>query len=76
MVPMFGIFLRMTNPRDPTPRPQRERDKILFSVKEDAGTFPAELWQRFRQTTKDRGEVWINVLRRLIEQYIAQEPPR
>lgn len=52
----------------------QDRRHILFSVKADAQTFPAELWQRFKATTEARGEVWINVLRRLIEQYICQEP--
>jgi hypothetical protein len=65
---MFSGILAIMNDR-----PQ-DRRHILFSVKADARTFPAELWQRFRATTEARGEAWVDVLRRLVEQYIRQEP--
>jgi hypothetical protein len=54
-------------------RPE-DRSRTLFSIKADAKTFPAELWQRFKQTAERRGDKVIEVLRRLIEQYIREEP--
>lgn len=47
------------------------RDKILFSVRGDR--FPAELWQAFRAACDQKQEKWIDVLRRLVEQYVSQE---
>ena len=48
------------------------RDKILFTVRGDR--FPSELWQAFRAACERRQEKWIDVLRRLVEQYVRQEP--
>lgn len=64
---MFGIVRAMRDKSE-------DRKHILFSVKADARTFPAELWERFRATADHRGEQWIDALRRLIEQYISQGP--
>ena len=51
------------------------RDKIVFSVR-DSERFPGETWRAFRAACDRRGEAWIDVLRRLIEQYTGQEPPQ
>jgi hypothetical protein len=63
---MFGIFGRMDERR-------QDRTHTLISIKADAKTFPAELWQRFKQTADARGEKVIDVLRRCVEQYVSQE---
>jgi len=69
---MFRLAILRGMPPDPRPQDRRH---ILFSVKADAQTFPAELWERFLAAVRARGEPsWIVVLRRLIEQYLAQEP--
>ena len=43
-------------------------NKVLFSVK-DSDRFPAAVWIAFRETCTARGESWLDVLRRLCEQY-------
>jgi hypothetical protein len=47
-------------------------NKPLFTVTEHPERFPRELWQEFRDTTKAKGEQWIDVLRRLVEEYVTQ----
>lgn len=49
------------------------RDKIIFSVR-DSERFPGETWRAFRAACDRRGEAWIDVLRRLIEQYTKAPP--
>jgi hypothetical protein len=63
----FGMFNSMK-------RPPEDGRHILFSVKADKNTFPADVWERFRDTTKARKEYWVTVLRRLMEEYTKQEP--
>ena len=50
------------------------RDKIVFSVRGDR--FPEQLWRDFRAACADRNEKWIDVLRRLCAQYVAEQPPK
>lgn len=50
------------------------RDKILFSVR-DSSRFPADVWRAFRAACEQRGEAWIDALRRLVEQYTTGERP-
>lgn len=65
----MGIFRRMTDPQPP----RSNRGRILFSVKEDP-QFPAELWEQFKATARQRNQTPIAALRQLMQQYIAQEP--
>lgn len=62
---MFSIMVSRMAPAN--------RDKILFSVR-DSDRFPGQLWRDFRAACEARREPWIDVLRRLVAQYIAQEP--
>jgi hypothetical protein len=64
----FAILRRMSEKPPP-----RELGKVLFTVR-DSPRFPADVWQRFRDTARQRGESWIDALRRAAETYIHQEP--
>ncbi len=55
--------------RDMTPT----KRSILFSVQESP-RFTRELWQAFKDTAARRGELWIDALRRLVEQYVNEHP--
>lgn len=66
MIPFISIVAIMNDE-------QPSRRHILFSVKEDPQTFPAATWQAFRAACDRRGEKWVAVLRRLVEQYMRQE---
>ena len=56
-----------------TPIMPANREKILFSVRESE-RFPADAWRAFRDACTRRNEPWIDVLRRLIEQYARETP--
>jgi hypothetical protein len=45
---------------------------VAFSIKVDPVRFPADLWPNFQQAARARGEVPIDALRRLLENYIKQ----
>jgi hypothetical protein len=64
----FAILRRMAEKPPP-----RELGKVLVTVR-DSPRFPADLWQRFRETARERNESWIDALRRIVEQYVRQEP--
>ena len=48
---------------------------LLFTVKADKHTFPADVWERFRDTPEGpQGVLDRLLLRRLMEEYSSQEP--
>jgi hypothetical protein len=45
--------------------------KVLAKLR-DSPRLPAELWERFRDTARRRGEPWIDELRRILERYVRE----
>ena len=55
-----------------TNQPPRRHRRPLVTIHESP-QLPRELWERFKAETQRRGETWIAVLRRAIEQYLDRK---
>jgi hypothetical protein len=52
--------------------PDRNQHAKVLAKLRDSPRLPAELWERFRETARRRGEPWIDALRRIIERYVHE----